>query len=252
MYNTNRNTIDDARENWVEFLAAAGPFLVWTVTFLILILALIAFISSDVVVGWVTGAYLSGNTPWFGIFSSLATTGLTAGSIFAVVTAVRKKWSPWIIVGLVLLTGALTSADVYLDMLSVDIMRFGGFIDVRTQFTTETAMTAHLVFRALIGGISLVGEPIGMAAIVMFPALKQYILDSIQDGQSSFKNRGRIKKRPSTPHNTPYTPQPPAPLQPSYRIPRPNPQPAQGPGRPKPTYHTLGISAGRRDPEEEN
>lgn len=162
----------------LERITTAAPFLIVAITLFVTIAALVSLVLSDVITGQVTGAHIS-TSKWFGLFVSFATTGMLIGCG----ASLYKFWKDanYIGFGVVFIVfAALQSADVYFDAVSVDIMRFGKIV-FSSEVPGAAEAVAHNIYRFLVGGISLVGEPLAIGSLVMFPALKKFIASFLKD-----------------------------------------------------------------------
>jgi len=162
----------------LEKIAASAPFLIVGLTLFVSIAALVSLVLSDVITGQVTGSHIS-TSKWFGLFVSFATTGMLIGCG----ALLFKFWNDKNYIGfsgVFLVFACLQSADVYFDAVSVDIMRFGKII-FSSEIPSAAEAMAHNIYRFLVGGISLVGEPLAIGSLVMFPALKKFISSFLSD-----------------------------------------------------------------------
>ena len=162
----------------LERITTAAPFLIVALTLFVTIAALVSLVLSDVITGQVTGAHIS-TSKWFGLFVSFATTGMLIGCG----ASLYKFWKSenYLGFGIVfIIFVSLQSADVYFDAVSVDIMRFGKII-FSSEVPGAAEAVAHNVYRFLVGGISLVGEPLAIGSLVMFPELKKFISNFLKD-----------------------------------------------------------------------
>jgi len=162
---------------FLEKVTNGAPYLIVGVTLFVTIAALISLILSDIITGQVTGAHISTNK-WFGLFVSFATTGM----LVACGALLFKFWNDgnYIGFGITLLVFiGLQGADIYFDAVSVDIMRFGKIV-FSSEMTDKPEAMAHNIYRFLVGGISLVGEPLAVGSLVMFPVLKKFISNTIK------------------------------------------------------------------------
>lgn len=174
-------------KKFLEQVTIVAPYLIVGVTLLVTIFALISLILSDIITGQVTGAHISTNG-WFGLFVSFATTGMLIGCG----ALLFKFWkeSNYLGFGVIALVFlGLQSADVYFDAVSVDIMRFGKII-FSSEMPDAAEAIAHNVYRFLVGGISLVGEPLAIGSLVMFPALKKFVSNILKDISFSEASNG--------------------------------------------------------------
>lgn len=167
-------------KSFLEKTATAAPFLIVGITLFVTIAALVSLVLSDVITGQVTGTHISTNQ-WFGLFVSFATTGMLIGCgglLF-------RFWSTANYAGFAVVFfvfASLQSADVYFDAVSVDIMRFGKIV-LSSDVPGAAEAMAHNIYRFLVGGISLVGEPLAIGSLVMFPALKKFINSFLTDAR---------------------------------------------------------------------
>jgi len=182
---TQRNQV---RNRLIEILSAIAPNLILLTIFAITILSLIALVLSDVVTGQVTGEYLTTNK-MFGLFTSLAGTGMLVACGFMLVYSGRKGDATTFIATLIVFI-LLQGADVYFDAMSVDIMRFGQIVFASTILSKPEAL-AHNVYRIFIGGISLVGEPLAVGSVAMFPILRVWLIGMLKPKE------GTLERKPS-------------------------------------------------------
>lgn len=165
-------------KRFLDKVTTVAPYLIVGITLLVTILALISLILSDIITGQVTGAHISTNS-WFGLFVSFSTTGMLIGCG----ALLFRFWQEGNYLGFgvtLLVFLGLQSADVYFDAVSVDIMRFGKIIFASEMPDPAEAM-AHNIYRFLVGGISLVGEPLAIGSLVMFPALRKFVSGILGD-----------------------------------------------------------------------
>ncbi len=162
-------------KKFLDFAGDVFPYLIVGLVFIVTIASLVSLVLVDVITGQITGDYLSGDG-WFGLFSSLAGTGLIiATGAFVSKTWEKKSYSAAILVGIIFLL--LQAADVYFDGISVDIKRFGMLISTSAMNRQEAI--AHNIYRFFIAGISFVGEPLGVASVAAFPALKKWLMSML-------------------------------------------------------------------------
>lgn len=225
----------------------AGPYIVILTAFIVSLLAMLALILVDVVFGEITTGHVLAlaDFEWTSWFVSLATTGAMVATFGLFLKGLKDKWASGAVGFLLLMGIGIQGADFWSDMMSVDILRFGQIIYPK-EVLTSAEVTTHYVFRGLIGTLSLFGEPMAAAAIVVFPELEKFLRDLLK-----FANRASSTQPRPGPHR-------PASTQPSYKPPvstqvrpivRPQaptsfrPQPgAQSntrPVYPAPTYHPV-------------
>ena len=179
---------------FVDFASSVAPYIVVSVVFLVALSALISLVVVDVVTGQITGDYLSKDAT-FGLFTSLAGTGMLIGFGFLLKEFFDKENYFGFIVALIIFL-ALQGADAYFDAISVDIKRFGMIVSVATMSQPEAV--AHNVYRIFVAGISLVGEPLGIASLVAFPFLKNFLGKTFK--AKEFQPASPVAKhKPSTP-----------------------------------------------------
>lgn len=257
------NQMRKTADRLIHAMLDGGPYVVTVVGFLVALLAILALTGTDIYAGAYTTRHMSGNNDFFGWMFSLATTGLTLAAITALfkgidVKGTNKAWSKGIIWTLGIITFLLIAADTYLDMLVVDLMRFGEFVTVTERLSSAEA-TAHWIFRILMGGVSLIGEPLAAAAIAIFPVLADFF-DAMtgnkrererEPSRTTSSNPTTTSFRPVTKPvtNTPQSLRTPAftSRQPSNdaRKPVPSAQQSQRPLYNEPTYHPVGILTGQ-------
>lgn len=161
--------------NWSKIIDGLTIFMVGLILLIVLI-GTAALLSFDTVVG--AGSMLvftNGDTGW-ATFISLATTGMATALAFMAYLAVKNGYQgAGIVFGLASLLVLII--DVYFDSLTADMLRYGVF--VTTQTIAEADRVNHILFRVLIGGMSILGEPLAVAIIVGMPELKAFIQNVI-------------------------------------------------------------------------
>lgn len=220
----------------VRGMIDALPYLVTIVIALIGFAGLIALIVGDVVAGHIIGSYLTKNF-WFGLVMSFATTGLIAASVAGMMKGVEIKMNKWFLTGLAVVVALLMFGDIYLDSLSPDIMRFGRPILVKLDLGVAERMP-HNVFRALVAGVSLVGETVGTIGLMYFPVLKEFFNKMVDVSTRSNRSNNSNSYQPKPSNN-----------QPVYRPANNQPTRSQNPANPRwqnsqekrqePTYHPV-------------
>jgi len=147
-----------------------GPYILAVFSFLVAVSALVSLIGIDVLAGQVSVEHMSNNQ--VGWFTSLATTGLIMALMGTVLYGVKEQWNGGILIAVCVVALIPISIDVYFDYLAPDILRFGSFVDLAVTLTGAEQMP-HLLFRILIAGISLIGEPLAATSIIIFPVLRE-------------------------------------------------------------------------------
>lgn len=158
-------------KHFTERLFDSGPYILAIISFCVIVGSLAALENLDLVIGKVTAAYMfQGQYGWL---MSAATTGLTAAMIGMFFYAWRERWKWYIIIPLAIFALIPASIDVINDAMSVDILRYGHFINTSVQFAGDpTEAMMHNLYRVLVGGISAVGEPIAVGCVVIFSLVK--------------------------------------------------------------------------------
>lgn len=171
-----------------------APFLVIFIMIAIVIFAILALLIADILTGQITSNYMF-RDPSYGFWVSMATTGLLTCFIALAVKARKDKWPITWIIGFGLMAVSIQTLDIYFDSLSVDIKRFGAIIAVADQLS-HPETTAHILFRALVGIISLVGEPMATVGIFTFPIMKELLNSMLKDVRASINEE--IPRRQAT------------------------------------------------------
>jgi len=160
-------------------LFSSGPYLIAVISFVLILLALVALQAMDVITGQKTVEYMSNEK--FAWFSSLGTTGLLCALIGTAMYGVREGWS-WKVTVPIFLVALIPSAiDVYFDGLSADIVRYGHFV-VISELAKEDQLP-QIFFRILIAGLSFVGEPLAATSTIIFPVLKELFNGALGNNQ---------------------------------------------------------------------
>lgn len=158
--------------NWDNVIDRLQAGLVWFVIGIVAVCTC-ALILFDVLVGAGTMYFLTQKNVAASLAISLATTGLLMALMFVGYQLANKETqsvkNAGYVVGFVALL--VYCLDVYFDSLTADILRFGQIIT-----TTEVV---HNLFRALLGGISTIGEAMAISIIVGMPVLKTIINNAI-------------------------------------------------------------------------
>jgi hypothetical protein len=173
----------------VDFVQSA---LVWFVIILTTICTgtLILF---DTLAGTGVMEFLTNGKIVVSVLISLATTGLLMALTFIGYSLLEKKMSK---VGWAVLAASfgVYCLDVVFDSYTADVLRFGEILPL-AQIANPNI---HMMYRILIGGISTVGEPMGIALIAGMPVLKKLINDALPVQNRSYNSNTH---RPHYPQN---------------------------------------------------
>lgn len=206
-------------DNVIDFLQAG---LVWFVI-IVVVICTCALVLFDVLVGAGAMYFLTQQNAWVSITISTATTGLLMALMFISYnlsqnTSQSVKNIGYVVVILAFLVYVL---DVYFDSLTADILRFGQIV--------STEEVVHNLFRALLAGISTIGEAMAVSIIVGMPVLKTIINNAIPAQYRSLRSttaapthiqRNNYTVPTSIPRASKPTPQP-APVERTSTVPEP-------------------------------
>lgn len=157
--------------NWNKIIDGMTIFLVGVVLVTILTCTVI-LLAFDSLVGAGSMRVFTSGQDNLSIFISLATTGMTIALAFMAYLAVTKGYSG-ASVAFAIGAALVAMIDVYFDSLAADVWRYGSFVAIGTL--SQADKLNHVLFRGLIGGLSLIGEPLAVAIIVGMPELKNFI-----------------------------------------------------------------------------
>jgi hypothetical protein len=182
MHRFNWNSIIDG----IQLVMIVFTLAIFTVSIAILILF-------DVLAGTGVMLALTQQNKIVSVVISFATTGLLM--VLMTVGYKLKASKDFVAVGwfVLLVSFGVYCLDTYFDALGADIMRYGDFV--------YTSDRIHNLYRALIGGISIVGEPMGIAVILGMDIVKDAIQNSLP---ARFRNQGNNqnqKPQNNTKHN---------------------------------------------------
>lgn len=223
----------------------AGPYIIIGASFILGLCSIIALLGVDVYTGKIVGTHLT-QDDMFGLLVSFATTGLIVAAIGVLVEGFNNQWNSWLVLMVGLIVAALLGIDAFFDGVSVDIKRFGEIVSVSTYLSAPEA-TAHNFYRILVGGISLIGEPLATVSVMFFPAMKKFLRGLFNDlGLDPAPSRpGMPSTNPNSGSNYPRPAQRPNPVYGNY----PSPQKSssalgnfQSRPIPRPAYHPVGDS----------
>jgi len=216
--------------NWSKIIDGITVFMLGIVL-LILVVCTVVLLSFDSLVGTGSMMVFTNQHLTYSSFISLATTGMGIALAFMAYIAYARGYNK-LGLGFGLAAGFVLLIDVYFDSLTADWLRYGLFVAIKNL--AEADQNNHILFRILIGGLSLIGEPLAVAIIVGMPELKGFIRSVLPQSQPA--------SRPQ-PGTTPtYQPRqypatiPTAQPRPSYPQPRPTPA-----GGSHPTQHAMNI-----------
>ena len=177
--------------NWSKIIDGLQRFMIWVVI-MITVFSILALIFFDVLAGTGVMMYLTNGDIFASITISLATTGLLMTLmliVYQLAKAKKVKLTGVLIISIIVAVGVF-GLDVFFDSLTADYLRFKAIISIDSLPKGDV----HIYFRALIGGISSVGEPLGMAMIFGLPILKNVLKDVVDRSDSPTP-----KNRPTTP-----------------------------------------------------
>jgi len=183
---TKMERLEEGSKNLFDKLLAGGPYFITLFIFGLNITSLVALLFVDIWTGQITSNHII-TDPVFAWFVSFATTGLLTVAVAVVMQIFRKKWSLYIAVPAAVAVVFLLMFDIFFDGMSVDIKRFGAIVVVSEVLSAPEAF-AHNMFRVLVAGLSLVGEPLAASAIIIFPLLKE-LLDNLVDNSSALRHK---------------------------------------------------------------
>lgn len=153
----------------MDRIFSLGPPIVAFVSFLITLASFIAMLLVDLYIGRYIATYMANED--VGTLISFATTCLVIAMIGTGLYGYRESWSPSLTISILLLALAPVSVDIYFDCMSVDIIRYGHYIDVTTLPLAE--QVPHKLFRALVGTLSAISEPLTASSVIIFPVLRE-------------------------------------------------------------------------------
>ena len=238
--------------NWDSVIDTVQAGLVWFVIFVVTICTA-TLVLFDVLAGAGVMNFLTSNNLLVAIFISLATTGLLLALMFIGYTMSEKenalaKSVGWTLLGVAFLVYCI---DIYFDSLTADVLRFAAIVSVKDITNPQV----HMLFRALIGGISTVGEALAVSIIVGMPVLKKFINNAMPVSRRSYTAPRTQSYNSTIPLSIPRADQAVTQrVRPAAELIRPKtatPTPRQrgGPILPEPTYHPIGMKASDSIPE---
>jgi len=162
--------------NWDKIIDSVQVMMIF-ILIIVVAVCIIALISFDVLTGAGVMIYLTNGQIAVSFAISLATSGLLMALMFISYTNLTGGNKAKLGIGWVVMLGAVAvwGLDVYFDALTADYLRFGQIVSLKTL----PANDIQILFRALMGGISTVGETLAVAIILGMPVLKKIIADSL-------------------------------------------------------------------------
>lgn len=202
----------------------------------------------DVLAGTGVDMFLTQGRLLVSIVISMATTGLLMALMFVGYSLVDKKGMNksgktigWVVL---FFAGAVFLLDVIFDSLSADVLSYGKIVTL-SETTNENV---HLMFRVLIGGISVVGEALAVAIIMGMPMLKGIINNALPPQYQSTQRNQTYRAPQSNQYRYDasrpvYSNIPKQTLVPASQIKRPAPrtQASFAPEPRYPTYHPMTL-----------
>lgn len=215
--------------NWDKTIDYLQVALTW---FIIGVVAICtsALIMFDILVGAGSMYFLTQGKLWIAFVISLATTGLLMSLMFIGYQLSQNNSRSAKNIGYSVAVGAFLvyCLDIYFDAMTADILRFGSFM--------STHELNHNLFRALLGGISTIGEGMAIAIILGMPVLKSIINNAIPASYRTYT--------PSQPRKTYQSSVPSSIPRRTGVISPPNHTPPAQPfpkSVDRPTYHPVGM-----------
>ena len=157
--------------NWNKVIDSITVF-VLGIVLLILVVCTVVLLMFDSLVGAGSMMVLTNAHMGYSAFISMATTGMTIALAFmAYLASARKQNGLSIAFGVA--AAIVAGIDVYFDSLTADYLRYGMFMTL--QNIQHADRTVQVLYRVLIGGMSLIGEPLAVAIIMGMPELKKFI-----------------------------------------------------------------------------
>lgn len=217
------------RINWNKIIDGITVFMLGIVL-LILVVCTVVLLAFDSLVGAGSMMVFTNQHVGFSTLISLATTGMTIALAFmAYLAGAHGYQKAGALFGVAAAFVAIV--DVYFDSLTADWLRYGAFMAIRNLPVAD--QNNHILFRILIGGLSLIGEPLAVAIIVGMPDLKRFIRSVLPKTQQPPQPTAPRQYPTSLPRAN-QTP-PPAPR------PAPRPIPAQPLIPNEPTFHPVSF-----------
>ena len=166
---------------WTKVIDGIQESMVWVliVMMAVCILALTLF---DVLAGTGTMLKLTRDNVQVSVFISLATSGLLMSMMmisYQMISKKKSKASSGIGIWILIVALGISALDVYFDSLTADYLRFNFIVSVRDFPAGLGDRNLHILFRVLMGGISVAGEPLAISIILGMPTLKLIISNAL-------------------------------------------------------------------------
>ena len=223
--------------NWNKIIDGITVFMLGIVL-LILVVCTVVLLSFDSLVGTGSMMVFTNQHLAYSSFISLATTGMGIALAFMAHLAYARGYGK-LGLGFGFAAGFVLLIDVYFDSLTADWLRYGNFVAIKN--IAEADQNNHILFRVLIGGLSLIGEPLAVAIIVGMPELKSFIRNVLPQSQASRPVPQRSYPSSIPTYNGPVSPYQQAQRTPAQTPTRPTPRPQPITDKPHPTYHPVGM-----------
>jgi hypothetical protein len=173
------------RVNWDRTIDTIQAGLVW---FVIMTLCTATLILFDVLAGTGVDYFLTQGNLLVSVVISMATTGLLMALMFIGYSMIERKGmnksAKTVGYSMLVFAFGVFCLDVVFDSLSADVLSFGKIV----ALSETTNANVHLMFRVLIGGISVVGEALAIAIIMGMPVLKGIINNALPPSYQSTQN----------------------------------------------------------------
>ena len=177
--------------DWDSVIDGIQAALIWFVI-TVVTLCTATLILFDVLAGTGVDYFLTRENLFVSVIISMATTGLLMALMFVGYNLIEKKNASrnsksigWVIL---IFSFGVFCLDVIFDSLSADILSFGMIVNLANQPNASV----HWMFRALLAGISVVGEALAIAIIMGMPVLKGIVRNALPISyQSTQRNQTR-------------------------------------------------------------
>ncbi len=189
---------------FAETILNEGPGCVTIVLALTLLFSILGLALVDPIIGAASMSSLTGNT-LAGWLVSLATTAIIMVPFAVVTYLITKQFKlsvmGWVGVVLILLI-ALTAAiyDVKYDGLSLDIYKYGKFINPEIEISDEATRQAHNEGRWILRLLSTVGDASAGFLLGMFPLLNDLlktVLQSVKPNNDTAPTNAKHEDKPA-------------------------------------------------------
>jgi hypothetical protein len=161
----------------MDTIFGLGPHIIALTSFALSLTALIALVGMDAVTGKFSSTHMMNNNEGMGWFMSLGTTGVVLALVGMVMYSIRERWHIAIILLFIAMAAIPVCIDIYFDGMSVDIIRFGQFVDLSAMppgiVLPMAEILPHKLFRVMVGALSAVGEPLAALSVIIFPIMRE-------------------------------------------------------------------------------